>query len=215
MQSPSILEAQKHFNHDSFVTNCIGVVFTTHTLTHKLCCFRGVYAKLYILAYCQKLKEYRQTPNVSMSLYLPQIVTSTSYGVMVLDRYITPLSPLSHLILMEWCVYNHQEWYPLNSERILHFSQCLKSVVRLLGCGLCLHHSNSVQHRRRNVFGLWIIQIGIQNVFEQLVYVKVGSRQRRTISKLLCDHRFRPREVCQKKLITYIPLQVPISYTYV
>ena len=67
-------------------------------------------------------KEYGQTPKVSMSLYLPQIVTSRSYGVMVLDRYITSLSPLSHSILMEWCVYKHQEWYPLNCERILHFS---------------------------------------------------------------------------------------------
>ena len=40
---------------------------------------------------------------------------------MVLDRYATPLSPLSHSTLMEWCVYKHQEWYPLNNERILHF----------------------------------------------------------------------------------------------
>ena len=69
---------------------------------------------------------------------------------MVLDCYTTPLSPLSHSILMEWCVYKHQEWYPLHSERILHFSfsQCLQSVVRLLGCGLCLHHSRSVQYHR-------------------------------------------------------------------
>ena len=170
MQSPSILEAQKHFNHDSLVTNCIRVVFTTHTLTHELCCFGGVYAKLYKLAYCQKLKEYGQIPNVSVSLYLPQIVTFRSYGVMVLNCYTTPLSPLSHSILMEWYVYKHQEWYPLNSERILHFSWCLQSIVRLFGCGSCLHHSSSVQHRQKNVFGLWIIQTGIQNVFEQLVW---------------------------------------------
>ena len=39
----------------------------------------------------------------------------------VLDRYSTPLSPLSHSILMEWCVCKHQEWYTLNSEWILHF----------------------------------------------------------------------------------------------
>ena len=117
---------------------------------------------------------------------------------MVLDRYSTPLSPLSRSLLMEWCVYKHQEWYPLNNEQILHFSQYLQSAVRLLSCGLCLHYSSSVQHRRRNVFGLWIIQIGIYNVFEQLVYVEAGSRQCRTISELLCNHQFRPREVCRK-----------------
>ena len=133
-----------------------------------------------------------------MSFCIPQIVTFRSYGVIVLDRYTTPLCPPSHSILMEWYIYKHQEWYPLNNERILHFSQYLQSVVRLLGYGLCLHHSSSVQHRRRNVFGLWIIQTGIQNVFEQLVCMEAGSRQRRTISKLLCDHRFRPREVCRK-----------------
>ena len=33
---------------------------------------------------------------------------------MVLDRYSTPLSPVSRSLLMEWCVYKHQEWYPLN-----------------------------------------------------------------------------------------------------
>ena len=117
---------------------------------------------------------------------------------MVLDHYTTPLSPLSHLILMEWCIYKHQGWYPLNSERIPHFSLYLQSVVRLLGCGLCLHHSSSVQHRRRNVFGSWVAQTRIQNVFEQLVCVEAGPRQCRTISKLLCDHRFMPREVCRK-----------------
>ena len=102
--------------------------------------------------------------------YVPlfaSVVTSRSYGVMVLDCYTTPLSPLSHSILMEWCVYKHQEWYPLHSERILHFSfsQCLQSVVRLLGCGLCLHHSSSMQHHRRNIFGSRVTQTGIQNVF--------------------------------------------------
>ena len=127
---------------------------------------------------CQKLKEYGQTSNVSMSLYLPQIVTSRSYGVMVLDHYSTPLSPLSHSLLMEWCVYKHQEWYPLRcKKRIQHISQCLQSVVRFLGCGLCLHHSSSVQHHRRNVFGLWVAQTRIQNVFGQLVCVEAGSRQ--------------------------------------
>ena len=134
-----------------------------------------------------------------MSLYLPQndcnIQELWSNG---LDRYSTPLSPLFHLILMEWCVYKHQEWYPLYCERILHFSQCLQSVVRLLGCGLCLHHSSSVQHHQTNVFGSWVKQIGIQNVFGQLVCVEAGFRQRRKISKLLCDHHFRLREVCRK-----------------
>ena len=152
---------------------------------------------------CQKLKEYGQTPNVSMSLYLPQIVTSRSYGVMVLNHYTTPLSPLSHSILMQWCVYKYQEWYPLNSERILHFSQCLQSVVRLLGCGLCLHHSSSVQHHQRNVFGSRVTQTGIQNVFGQLICVEAGSKQCRTISNLLCDHWFRPREVCRKTNYLY------------
>ena len=134
---------------------------------------------------------------MSMSLYLPQIVTFRSYGVIVLNRYTTPLSPLSHSILMELCVYKHQEWYPLNNEQILHFSQYLQSAVRLLSCGLCLHHSSSVQHHQKNVFGSQVTQTGIQNVFGQLVYVEVGSKQRRTISKLLCDHRFRLREVCR------------------
>ena len=118
---------------------------------------------------------------------------------MVLDHYSTPLSPLSYSVLMEWCVYKHQEWYPLRCEKcIQHISQCLQSVVRFLGCGLGLHHSSSVQHRWRNVFGLWVAQTGIQNVFGQLVCVEAGSRQCRTISKLLCDHRFRTREVCRK-----------------
>ena len=134
-----------------------------------------------------------------MSFYIPQdncnIQELWSNG---LDRYSTPLSPLSHSILMEQCVYKHQQWYPLNSERILHFSQCLQSVVRLLGCGLCLHHSSSAQHRQRNIFGSWVIQTRIQNVFEQLVCVEANSRQRRTISKLLCDRWFRSREVCRK-----------------
>ena len=83
---------------------------------------------------CQKLKEYGQTPNVSMSLYLPQIVTSRSYGVMVLDRYSTPLSSLSHSLLMEWCVYKHQKWYPLKcgmySAYLLVFTECCE-VLRL------------------------------------------------------------------------------------
>ena len=168
----------------------------------------------FFLINCQKLKGYGQTSNVSMSLYLPQIVTSRSYGVMVLDHYTTPLSPLSHSILMEWCVYKHQGWYPLKSERIPHFSQYLQSVVRFLGCGLCLHCSSSVKHCRRNVFGSWVAQTGIQNTFGQLVCLEAGSRQCRTISKLLCDHRFRPREVCRKKPITYIPLHVSISYRH-
>ena len=103
------------------------------------------------------------------------------------------------LIINKWCVYKHQEWYPLRCEkRIQHISQCLQSVVRFLDCGLCLHRSSSVQHCRKNVFGLWVAQTGIQNVFRQLVCVEAGSRQCRTISKLLCDHRFRPREVCRK-----------------
>ena len=117
---------------------------------------------------------------------------------MVLDCYTIPLNPLSHSILMEWCVYKHQEWYPLNSERIMHFSQCLQSIVRLLDLGdvcITLIVCNTTE---KTFLGLWIIQTRIQNVFEQLVCVEVDFRQRRTISKLLCDHRFRPREVCRK-----------------
>ena len=49
----------------------------------------------------------------------------------------------------------------------------------------------------RNIFLLWFIQTGIQNVFEQLVCVEAGSKQCRIILKLLCDHRFRPEEVCR------------------
>ena len=83
---------------------------------------------------CQKLKEYGQTPNVSMSLYLPQIVTSRSYGVMVLNCYSTLLSHLSHSLLMDWCVYKHQEWYPLRcgtySTYLLVFTECCE-VLRL------------------------------------------------------------------------------------
>ena len=83
---------------------------------------------------CQKLKEYGQTSNVSMSLYLPQIVTSRSYGVMALDCYSIPLSPLSHSLLMEWCIYKHQEWHPLRcgtySAYLLVFTGCCE-VLRL------------------------------------------------------------------------------------
>ena len=53
---------------------------------------------------------------------------------MVLDRYSTPLSPLSHSLLMEWCVYKHQEWYPLRcgtySAYLLVFTECCE-VLRL------------------------------------------------------------------------------------
>ena len=153
---------------------------------------------------CQKPKEHGQTSNVSMTFYLPQIVTSRIYGVMVLDRYSTPLSPLSHSLLMVWCVYKHQEWYPLRcgtySAYLLVFTECYEvlRLWRFLGCGLCLHRSSSVQHRQRNVFSLWVAQTGIQNMFGQLVCVEAGSRQCRTISKLLCDHWFWLREVCRK-----------------
>ena len=119
-----------------------------------------------------------------------------------LDRYSSPLNSLSHSILMKWCVYKHQELYLLYKKQIPHFSQCLQSVVRFLGCGLCLHHSSG-QYRRRNVFGLWVAQTRIQKVFEQLVYVEASSRQRRTISRLLCDRRFKPREVCRKTNYLY------------
>ena len=151
---------------------------------------------------CQKLKEHGQTSNVSMSLYLSQTVTSRIYRVMVLDRYSTPLSPLSHSLLMVWCVYKHQEWYPLRcgtySTYLLVFTECCEvlKLWRFLGCGLCLHRSSSVQHRQKNI--LWVAQTGIQNVFGQLVCVEAGSKQCRIISKLLCDHRFKPREVCRK-----------------
>ena len=152
----------------------------------------------FIGTFCQKLKEYGQTPNVSMFLYLPQIVTSRSYEVMVLDHYTTPLSPLSHSILMEWCVYKHQEWYPLRcgtySAYLLVFTECCEALrlwVMFASLQQCVTPS-------RNVFGPWVIQTRIQNVFEQLVYVEASSRQRKIILKLLCDHWFRPREVCRK-----------------
>ena len=144
-------------------------------------------------------KEYGQTSNVNMSLYLPQIVTSRSYGVMVLDRYSTPLSPLSHSLLMEWCVYKHQEWYPLRcgtySAYLLVFTECCE-VLKLWIMFASLQKCATPSEER--FFGSWVAQTGIQNVFGQLVCVEAGSRQCRTISKLLCDHRFRPREVCRK-----------------
>ena len=47
---------------------------------------------------------------------------------MVLDRYSTPLSLLFRSLLMEWCVYKHQEWYPLKcgmySAYLLVFTEC-------------------------------------------------------------------------------------------
>ena len=47
---------------------------------------------------------------------------------MVLDRYSTPLSPLSHSLLIEWCVHKHQELYPLRcgtySAYLLVFTEC-------------------------------------------------------------------------------------------
>ena len=44
----------------------------------------------------------------------------------------------------------------------------------------------------------WDIQTGIQNESNLLVYVEASFGQHRTISKLLCDCRFRKREVCRK-----------------
>ena len=70
--------------------------------------------------------------------------------------------------------------------------------MRLLDYWLYLHHSSSVQHCRINVFVSWVTQTRNQNVFGELVCVEADSRQRKTISKFLCDHRFRPREVCRK-----------------
>ena len=147
---------------------------------------------------CQKLKEHGQTFNVSMSLYLPQIVTSRIYGVIVLDRYSTPLSPLSHSLLMVWCVYKHQDWYPLRCETysayLLVFIECCE-VLRLWIMFASLQQCVTPL---KEPFGLWVAQTGIQNVFGQLVCVEAGSRQCRTISKLLCDHWFWLREVCRK-----------------
>ena len=113
---------------------------------------------------------------------------------MVLDCCTTPLSPLSHSILMEWCVYKHQEWYPLNSERSHSVYKVLWGSYVVGYVCITLVVCNTIE----KMFLVHGFHNQNLNVFGQLVYVEVGSKQRRTISKLLCDHRFRPREVCRK-----------------
>ena len=54
-----------------------------------------------------------------------------------LDRYSSPLNPLSHSILMKWCVYKHQEWYQLYDHRfrpreICRKTDCLYSAAKSL-----------------------------------------------------------------------------------
>ena len=120
---------------------------------------------------------------------------------MVLDRYSTPLSPLSYSLLMEWCVYKHQEWYPLNcgtnSTFLIVFTECCEALRLWVMFALLQQCATPLEKR------FWFVDHTNWNlehvfVFEQLVYMEAGSRQHRTISKLLYDHRFRPREVCQK-----------------
>ena len=47
---------------------------------------------------------------------------------MALDCYSIPLSPLSHSLLMEWCIYKYQEWNPLRCGTyfayLLVFTEC-------------------------------------------------------------------------------------------
>ena len=117
---------------------------------------------------------------------------------MVLDRYSTPLNPLSHLLLMEWCVYKPQEWYPLKCGTyfayLLVFIECCE-VLRLWIIFASLQQCATPSEER-----FWFM--GCTNQNSKCVWIaslcEAGPRQCRTISKLLCDHRFRPREVCQK-----------------
>ena len=62
--------------------------------------------------------------------------------------------------------------------------------MRLLGCGLCLHHSSSVQYHqtiRETFFFSWLTKTVIQKESDLLVCVEAGSEQHRKTSKLLCD----------------------------
>ena len=83
---------------------------------------------------CQKLKRiWMDTQSGHVLLYTSDcnIQELWSNGI---DRYSTPLSPLFHSILMEWCVYKHQVWYPLyrktNSTFLIVFTECYE-VLRL------------------------------------------------------------------------------------
>ena len=117
---------------------------------------------------------------------------------MVLDRYSTPLRPLSHSLLMEWCVYKHQEWYPLKCGTyfayLLVFIECCE-VLRLWIMFASLQQCATllkkrfwfVDHTNWNLECVWIA--GLRGSWLQIVQ---NNR------KAPCDHRFRPREVCRK-----------------
>ena len=138
-----------------------------------------------------------------MSLYLPQIVTSRSYRVMVLDHYSTTLSPLFHSLLMEWCVYKPQEWYPLSggtySAYLLVFTECCE-VLRLQIMFASLQQCATLSEEH-------FLFVGCANWNSKRVWIaglRAGWLQTcRRILKLLCDHRFKPREVCRKTNYLY------------
>ena len=84
--------------------------------------------------------------------------------------------------------------------------------MRFLGYGLCLHHSRSVQHRRRNVFlvrGLHKLEfktcLDSWSVW-RLALDSVEQSQNSCVIVGLGQERY------AKKSIVYIPPQVSISY---
>ena len=127
---------------------------------------------------------------------------------MVLDRYTTPLSPLSHSILMEWCVYKHQEWYPLNSERIMHFSWCCEA-LKLWVMFASFQQYATPSEKHFWVCGSYKLEfrtcLNSQSVW-RLVLDSVEQSQSSCVIIGL------GQEMYAEKPITYIPLQVSISY---
>ena len=130
---------------------------------------------------------------------------------MVLDCYSTPLSPLSHSLLMKWCVYKHQEWYTLKcgtySAYLLVFTKCCE-IFRLWITFASLQQCATTSEERFLVRGLhklkfktcldsWSVQrLALDNVEQsQSSCVIFGLSQ----------------EKYAEKPITYFSLQVSIS----
>ena len=84
--------------------------------------------------------------------------------------------------------------------------------MRFLGCGLCLRHSSSVQHRRRNVFlGRGLQKLEFKTCLDnwstwRLALDNVEQSQGSCVIVGLVRERY------AEKPIIYIPLQVYVSY---
>ena len=130
------------------------------------------------------------------------------FGVMVLDRHTTPLSPLSHLILMEWCVYKHQEWYPLNSERIMHFSQCCEA-LKLWVMFASFQQYATPSEKHFWVCGSYKLEFRTCLNSQSAWRLALDSVEQ---SQSSCVIIGLGQEMYAEKPITYILLQVSISY---